>query len=97
MLIKENNVSYCINNSNFTWWKLRPLWLNNDFGPSPKNSSPHAVVERMCCQAEEFIAAVCAQTMNEQREINSHDSFAQKHAEPRLVLLSGRSQQRDQR
>lgn len=51
----------------------------------------------MCGQAEEFVATMSAQTMNEQWEINSHDSFAQKHAEPRLVLLSGRSQQRDQR
>lgn len=61
---------------NSTWWGLGSLWLNNDFGPSPKDGCPHTVVEGMCCQAEEFIAAVSAQAMDEQREINGHDRFA---------------------
>lgn len=50
----------------------------------------------MCCQTEEFIAAVRAEAVDEQCKINSHDCFAQQHVEPRLVLLSCRRQQRNQ-
>ena len=50
----------------------------------------------MCSQAEELIAAVSTQAMNEQREINSHDCFTQQHVEPWLALLPGRRQQRNQ-
>lgn len=51
-------------NCPFTWWSLRPLWLNDDFGPSSEDCGPHPVIEGMCCQAEEFIAAVSAQAMD---------------------------------
>lgn len=85
-----------LQNNNSTWWGLRPLWLNNDFGPPSKDCGPHTVVEGMCCQAKEFIAAVSAQAMDEQCKINSHNGFTQQHVEPWLVLLSGRRQQRNQ-
>lgn len=87
---------YMMTNKRFTWWGFWPLWLNNDFGPSSKDGSPHAVVERMRGQAKEFIATVCTQAMNEQGKVNGYDCFTQQHVELRLVLLPGRRQQRNQ-
>lgn len=77
----------------FTWWEFRSFGFDDDFGSASKHSSPHAVIEGVRCQAEQLVAVVRAQTVDEQREVNGHDGFEQEHAEPRLVLLPRRRQQ----
>lgn len=83
--------------SSSTWRGLWPLWLDHHFSPSSKDGGPHAVVEGMCCQAEELVAAVSAQAVDEQRQVHSHHSLTQQHVEPRLVLLPRRHQEGNQR
>lgn len=93
----DNNKGICkLQSNHFTWWEFRSLWLNNDFCSSSKHSSPHAIIERMRCQSEEFIAVVSAYAMDEQRNINSNNRFTQEHIEPGLVILPCRRQQRNQ-
>lgn len=47
-------------------------------------------------QAEQLVAVVRAQAVDEQRQINGHDRLAEEHAEARLVLLPRRRQEGDQ-
>ncbi|KAG7267248.1 hypothetical protein CRUP_037231 [Coryphaenoides rupestris] len=70
---------------------------NPDLGPSPEDGGPHAVVERVRGQAEELVAVVGAQAVDEQRQVDGHHRLAQQHVEPGLVLLPGRHHQGDQR
>lgn len=73
--------------NDYTWRGLRSLWFNDDLCPSSEDRGPHAVIERMSCQSEEFIAVVGAQAVDEQRDVHCHDRLAQEHVQPGLVLL----------
>ena len=79
-----------------TWWRLKPLWPDEDFGPAPEDGGPHAVVERVCGEAEELVAVVGAQAVDEQGQVHGHHRLAQQHVELGLVLLPGRRHQGDQ-
>lgn len=94
---KRSSRFYVSTQSSITWRGLWPLWLDHHFSPSSKDGGPHAVVERMCCQAEELVAAVSAQTVDEQRQVHGHHPLAQQHVESRLVLLPRRHQEGNQR